>query len=159
MKGFTLEFALERVIDLERNEDVRVNRMMIENYVKSLRKGLDKNKDSFLKINGISEEQLQKQHAAKRLEGGISAKKLRQFEVKGYEQMIGRMLDIPVNSPAALENGDQMTTAIDLIKQQLNKSSVPNLKQIGHEPQQHRRMYANMIEAQAAHFNQLKQII
>ena len=85
MKGFTLEFALERVIDLERNEDVRVNRMMIENYIKSLRKGLDKNKDSFLKINGISEEQLQKQHAAKRLEGGISAKKLRQFEVKGYE--------------------------------------------------------------------------
>lgn len=85
MKGFTLEFAMERVIDLERNEDVKVNRLMIDNYIKSLKKGLDRNKESYLKINGISEETLQAQHAEKRLEGGISAKKLRQFEVKGYE--------------------------------------------------------------------------
>ena len=58
MKGLTIEFALERVFDLERREDVLPNRMMIQNYIRSLRNGLLKNKNSYLKVNEITEEQL-----------------------------------------------------------------------------------------------------
>lgn len=58
MKGITLEFALERVFDLERREDVLPNRRMIENYIRSLRNGLAKNKHSYLKVNEITEEEL-----------------------------------------------------------------------------------------------------
>ena len=58
MKGLTLEFALERVFELERKEDVLPNRKMIDNYIRSLRSGLEKNKETYLKVNGIDEEQL-----------------------------------------------------------------------------------------------------
>ena len=72
MKGLTLEFALERVFDLERKEDVLPNRKMIDNYVRSLRSGLEKNKNSYLKINDITEEQLRLQYGQMRHEGKVS---------------------------------------------------------------------------------------
>lgn len=56
MKGLTLEFALERVFDIERKEDVIPNRKMIDNYVQSLRTGLEKNKLCYLEVRGIDEE-------------------------------------------------------------------------------------------------------
>jgi hypothetical protein len=54
----TLDFSVTRILDLERKEDVIVNRRMIDNYLTSLRNGLKKNKDQYLKENNISEDQL-----------------------------------------------------------------------------------------------------
>ena len=66
MKGMTLDFSVTRIFDLERKEDVIVNRRMIDNYLTSLRNGLKKNKDQYLKENNISEDQLKQIHAEKR---------------------------------------------------------------------------------------------
>ena len=119
MKGLTLEFALERVFDLERREDVLPNRKMIDNYIRSLRNGLSKNKDKYLAVNDITEEQLRLQHGQKRFEENLSSKQLRQFEVKGYDQMINRMLDIPI-SKTDEDNDPRLKNALALIKKQLN---------------------------------------
>lgn len=54
MKGITLDFALQRVFEIEAKQDVAINRKMIENYIKSLKKGLDKNQEKFLEVNQLS---------------------------------------------------------------------------------------------------------
>jgi hypothetical protein len=43
MKGMTLDFAVTRVFELESKKEFIVNRMMINNYLTSLKKGLEKN--------------------------------------------------------------------------------------------------------------------
>ena len=43
MKGLTLDFAVTRVFELESKKEFIVNRMMINNYLTSLKKGLEKN--------------------------------------------------------------------------------------------------------------------
>jgi hypothetical protein len=43
MKGMTLDFAVTRVFELESKKEFVVNRMMIDNYLTSLKKGLEKN--------------------------------------------------------------------------------------------------------------------
>ena len=43
MKGMTLEFAVTRVFELESKKEFVLNRMMIDNYLTSLKKGLEKN--------------------------------------------------------------------------------------------------------------------
>jgi len=48
MKGMTLDFAVTRVFELESKQDFVLNRLMIDNYLTSLRKGLQKNKQEFL---------------------------------------------------------------------------------------------------------------
>ena len=48
MKGMTLDFAVTRVIELESKKEFVVNRMMIDNYLTSLKKGLEKNQQEFL---------------------------------------------------------------------------------------------------------------
>ena len=95
MKGLTLEFALERVFEIERKEDVIPNRKMIDNYVQSLRAGLEKNKLCYLEVRGIDEEELRLEHGKKRHESNISRKRLNQYEVGGYDKMIERILDVP----------------------------------------------------------------
>lgn len=41
MKGMTLDFAVTRVFELESKQDVIPNRKMVDNYLSSLRRGLD----------------------------------------------------------------------------------------------------------------------
>ena len=48
MKGMTLDFAVTRVFELESKKEFIVNRMMINNYLTSLKKGLEKNQQEFL---------------------------------------------------------------------------------------------------------------
>jgi hypothetical protein len=43
MKGMTLDFAVTRVFELESKKEFLVNRMMIDNYLTSLKKGLARN--------------------------------------------------------------------------------------------------------------------
>lgn len=43
MKGMTLDFAVTRVFELESKKEFVVNRMMIDNYLTSLKKGLARN--------------------------------------------------------------------------------------------------------------------
>lgn len=40
MKGMTLDFAVTRVFELESKKEFIINRMMIDNYLTSLKKGL-----------------------------------------------------------------------------------------------------------------------
>ena len=115
MKGLTLEFALERVFELERKEDVIPNRKMIDNYVVSLKNGLEKNKVSYLEIRGMTEEQLRLEHGEKRHTSGMSKKKLSQYEVRGYDKMIERILDVP---DAEKEN-PQLKSALAVIKNRI----------------------------------------
>ena len=48
MKGMTLEFAVTRVFELESKKEVLVNRVMIDNYLSALKKGLARNQEEFL---------------------------------------------------------------------------------------------------------------
>ena len=50
MKGMTMDFAVTRVFELETKQDVIPNRRMLDNYLTSLRKGLDRNRVEYLKI-------------------------------------------------------------------------------------------------------------
>lgn len=52
MKGMTLEFAVTRVFELETKKEFPINRMMIDNYLTSLKKGLEKNQQDYLKQHG-----------------------------------------------------------------------------------------------------------
>jgi len=53
MKGMTFEFAAARVFDLEDKRDVPVNRLMIDNFLRSLQKGLDKNVQDYYKSKNL----------------------------------------------------------------------------------------------------------
>lgn len=50
MKGMTLDFAVTRVFELESKKEVIVNRAMIDNYLTSLKKGLEKNQQEYLEL-------------------------------------------------------------------------------------------------------------
>ena len=54
MKGMTLDFAVTRIFELESKGEFPLNRRMINNYLQSLEKGLNKNRDDFLEQNQIS---------------------------------------------------------------------------------------------------------
>lgn len=43
MRGMTLDFAVTRVFELETKKEFPVNRLMIDNYLTSLKRGLKKN--------------------------------------------------------------------------------------------------------------------
>jgi hypothetical protein len=51
MKGMTLDFAVTRVFELESKKEFIVNRMMINNYLTSLKKGLEKNQQEFVNLH------------------------------------------------------------------------------------------------------------
>ena len=48
MKGMTLDFACTRVFEYETKHDVLPNRRMLDNYLTSLRKGLERNRVEYL---------------------------------------------------------------------------------------------------------------
>lgn len=51
MKGLTLDFAVTRVFEFESKKEFIVNRMMINNYLTSLKKGLEKNQLEFIDMH------------------------------------------------------------------------------------------------------------
>ena len=51
MKGMTLDFAVTRVFELESKKEFIVNRMMIDNYLTSLKNGLQKNQREYLDLH------------------------------------------------------------------------------------------------------------
>ena len=66
MKGMTLEFAVTRVFELESKKEFVINRMMIDNYLTSLKKGLEKNQQEYLKIQYEEVEGLKDNEEAKK---------------------------------------------------------------------------------------------
>ena len=63
MKGMTLDFACTRIFELESKKDVMINRLMIQNYIKSLKRGMDKNKEDYMKMNKLTMDELRTEHA------------------------------------------------------------------------------------------------
>ena len=59
MKGLTFDFAVTRVFDLESKQDFILNRKMIDNYLTSLKNGLQRNKEAYLKIHNLTLEEMQ----------------------------------------------------------------------------------------------------
>ena len=104
MKGMTLDFAVTRVFEFEEKKDVPFNRKMLGSYLDSLQRGLDKNKDDYLALHNITEEQLKQANAEKRFTEGTSDKSLRQFEIKGYDQMLARIIEAPLKSSVKNDN-------------------------------------------------------
>lgn len=96
MKGMTLDFAVTRVFEHETKQDVIPNRKMLDNYLASLRRGLERNRVEYLKCEGLTEATMQQQHAHKRFVEYASSAELRRFEMKGYETMLARLLDAPL---------------------------------------------------------------
>ena len=103
MKGLTFDFAVTRVFDLESKQDFILNRKMIDNYLTSLKNGLQRNKEAYLKIHNLTLEEMQALDA-KTLDQGFNQRRIRPTEVKGYEQMISRMLDAPLESSERNKN-------------------------------------------------------
>jgi hypothetical protein len=91
---------------------------MIHNYLESLQKGLDKNRNEFLQLNSISNDQLQAIHAEKRFTEFVSKAELKKFEMKGYERMLARILEAPLQS-SANNNNDDLKKKLLTIKNQL----------------------------------------
>ena len=56
MRGMTLDFAVTRVFELETRKEFPINRLMIDNYLTSLKRGLKKNEDEYFKVRGMDAE-------------------------------------------------------------------------------------------------------
>ena len=58
----------------------------------------NKNKGDYLQYNKISEADMLEEMYQKRWVEHANSKDLRQFEVKGYDAMLSRILDVPLKS-------------------------------------------------------------
>ena len=96
MKGMTLEFAVTRVFELESKKEFVVNRIMIDSYLTSLKNGLQKNQEDYMKANNLTPDQMIEKQRDLRVE--LPKVAYRQFEIKGYDKMIERILDVPLKS-------------------------------------------------------------
>ena len=106
MKGMTLEFAVTRIFELESKKDHPVNRLMIDNYLTSLKRGLAKNEQEYYKMRGLDPKkgkQLLKE-TQKAMMQDMSKVAYRQFEIKGYEKMLERMIEYPMQSAQENQN-------------------------------------------------------
>ena len=56
MKGMTFEFAVTRIFELESKKDHSINRLMIDNYLTSLQRGMKKNVAAYYKMRGLDPE-------------------------------------------------------------------------------------------------------
>jgi hypothetical protein len=99
-----LDFAVTRVFELESKKEFIINRMMIDNYLTSLKKGLEKNQQEFVnlhKTEGSTDDiqakmiMMEKQ---RKLRMELPRVAYRQFEVRGYDKMIERILEAPLKS-------------------------------------------------------------
>lgn len=127
MKGLTLDFAVTRVFELESKKEFVVNRMMIDNYLTSLKRGLEKNQAAYLGMHGTESEatrlRLLEQQRDLRLE--LPKVAYRQFEVRGYDKMIERILEAPLKSSQS-SNNKELEGKLRLIKDQLQEQVKQN---------------------------------
>lgn len=95
MRGMTLDFAVTRVFELETKKEFPVNRLMIDNYLSSLKRGMKKNEDDYFKVRGMAPEKGKQlmMETQKKMMQDMSRVAYRQFEVKGYEKMIERIME------------------------------------------------------------------
>lgn len=56
MRGMTLDFAVTRVFELETKKEFPVNRLMIDNYLSSLKRGMKKNEEEYFKLRNVDPE-------------------------------------------------------------------------------------------------------
>ena len=91
----TLDFAVTRVFELETKKEFPVNRLMIDNYLSSLKRGMKKNEDEYFKVRNMDPESGKKLmiETQKKMMQDMSRVAYRQFEVKGYEKMIERIME------------------------------------------------------------------
>ncbi len=131
MKGLTLDFAVTRVFELESKKEFIVNRMMIDNYLTSLKKGLEKNQKEFfdgmnknpeIKLTPEQEQQMKQDFMAQQRDLRLELPKVayRQFEVRGYDRMIERILEAPLRS-SQTSNNKELEGKLRLIKDQLKE--------------------------------------
>ena len=134
MKGMTLDFAVTRVFELESKKEFIVNRMMIDNYLTSLKNGLAKNQKEYLELHkgkntSLTDDQAKQDilehQRALRLE--LPKVAYRQFEVRGYDKMIERILEAPIRSSQAAQNKEleeRLLMIKDSLSEQANKNAM-----------------------------------
>ena len=104
MKGMTLDFAVTRVFELESKKEFIINRMMIDNYLTSLKKGLQKNQQEFVNLHKAEgdiddvQAKMIMMEKQRKLRMELPRVAYRQFEVRGYDKMIERILEAPLKS-------------------------------------------------------------
>ena len=106
MRGMTIEFAVTRIFELESRKDHPVNRLMIDNYLTSLKVGLKKNQEDYFKVRNmdpVKGKQLMME-TQKNIMQDMNKIAFRQFEIKGYEQMLERMLHQPLQGAITSKN-------------------------------------------------------
>ena len=106
MRGMTFEFAVTRVFELESKKDHPVNRIMIDNYLTSLKRGLKKNEEDYYKVRNLDPvkgKELMKE-TQKAIMTDMNRIAYRQYEIKGYERMLDRMLDQPMQNAKSNNN-------------------------------------------------------
>ena len=53
MKGMSFEFSVTRIFELESKKDHAINRLMVDNYLTSLQKGMNKNVAAYYKMRNL----------------------------------------------------------------------------------------------------------
>ena len=70
----------------------------------------------------MTEEELKQSYVEKRFIEGASDKSLRQFEVKGYDQMLARIIEAPLKSSVQNDN-PELQDKLMMIKSALKKEA------------------------------------
>jgi hypothetical protein len=109
--------------------------MMIDNYLTSLKNGLAKNQREYLELHkgknpSLTDDDQAKQdilehQRALRLE--LPKVAYRQFEVRGYDKMIERILEAPIRSSQAAQNKEleeRLLMIKDSLSEQANKNAM-----------------------------------
>ena len=131
MKGMTLEFATGRVFEFEEKRDVAVNRLMIDNYLRSLQRGLEKNVSEYYKsknLDNLTGPEVLKS-ITRDLKEEMSAIQFKQFEIKGYDKMLERLLKVPdqsVINEGHATPGDQVQSRLTKIHEALQAQREKN---------------------------------
>lgn len=122
MRGSTLEFAVMRVHEYESQKDHPVNRLMLQSYLNQLQEGLKANQALYYQQKGLSQEEgeslLKSVH--RELKQDMSKLQFKQFEIKGYETMITRVMEGQLTSHPDMN--DQFLT----VTQALEKQKIEN---------------------------------
>jgi hypothetical protein len=133
MKGMTLDFAVTRVFELESKKEFIINRMMIDNYLTSLKKGLEKNQQEFVNLhktegnNDDIQAKMIMMERQRKLRMELPRVAYRQFEVRGYDKMIERILEAPLRSSQNSQNKEleeKLLLIKDSLKEQVNTNTM-----------------------------------
>ena len=106
MRGATLEFAVLRVHEYETAKDHIVNRIMLKSYLDNLQKGLKANTSDYYRLKGLTDDEgeLLLKQVQKEMRADVSKTAYKQFEIKGYERMIGRIMEGSISANPALQD-------------------------------------------------------